>query len=59
MRRVTLRVPEQQLDEIERMVDAGEYPTQSEAIRDCIRDRVREYRQYRLGGRRMEVPADD
>ena len=44
MDRVTLRVPKRQLEEIERAVDAGEYPNRSEAIRAAIRDK--NYRVY-------------
>lgn len=38
MERVTLRVPEAKVDELERHVDAGEFPNRSEAIRTAIRD---------------------
>jgi len=38
MKRVTLRVPEAKVDELDRQVDAGEFPNRSEAIRTAIRD---------------------
>lgn len=37
MERVTLRVPKQQVEEVEAMVERGEYPNRSEAIRAGIR----------------------
>lgn len=44
MDRVTLRVPEQQVEEVERLVDEGEFPSRSEAIRTGIRELIRERR---------------
>lgn len=38
MERVTLRVPKAKVEELERHVDAGEFPNRSEAIRTAIRD---------------------
>lgn len=38
MERITLRVPEAQLDELERHVEAGHFPNRSEGIRTAIRD---------------------
>jgi Arc/MetJ-type ribon-helix-helix transcriptional regulator len=38
MERVTLRIPKQQIEEVERMVDTGEYPNRSEAIRSAVRE---------------------
>jgi metal-responsive CopG/Arc/MetJ family transcriptional regulator len=38
MQRVTLRVPETRIEEIEAAVEAGQYPNRSEAIRAAIRD---------------------
>ena len=32
MERVTLRIPKQQIDEVEQMVETGEFPNRSEAI---------------------------
>lgn len=40
MQRVTLRLPEQQLKMIDMMVDQGEFPSASEAIRTAIRDLI-------------------
>lgn len=37
MPRVTLRIPQGQLDEIEKEVELGRYPNQSEFIRDANR----------------------
>jgi Arc/MetJ-type ribon-helix-helix transcriptional regulator len=41
MERVTIRLPEKQLDELEELVEEGVFPTVSEAIRSYIRDGVR------------------
>lgn len=38
MERVTLRLPKQQIDEMERLVDKGEFPNRSEAIRAAVRE---------------------
>jgi len=38
MERVTLRIPKQQIDEVEQMVETGEFPNRSEAIRSAVRD---------------------
>jgi Arc/MetJ-type ribon-helix-helix transcriptional regulator len=42
MERVTLRIPKQQIEEVERMVETGEYPNRSEAIRSAVRDMLDE-----------------
>jgi Arc/MetJ-type ribon-helix-helix transcriptional regulator len=42
MERVTLRIPEQQVEAIEALVDDGEYPNRSEAIRAAVRSMVTE-----------------
>jgi Arc/MetJ-type ribon-helix-helix transcriptional regulator len=42
MERVTLRIPKQQIEEVERMVETGEYPNRSEAIRAAVRDMINE-----------------
>ncbi|MFB6243399.1 MAG: ribbon-helix-helix domain-containing protein [Halobaculum sp.] len=42
MERVTLRIPKQQVEEVERMVETGEYPNRSEAIRAAVRDMLNE-----------------
>jgi antitoxin ParD1/3/4 len=40
MQRITLRLPEQQISLLQQMVDAGEYPNISEAVRAAVRDLV-------------------
>lgn len=47
MDRVTLRIPEQQIDEVEELVEAGRYPNRSEAIRTAVRKFVTEERKAR------------
>ena len=42
MERVTLRIPKQQIDEVEQMVETGEYPNRSEAIRSAVREMLAE-----------------
>ena len=42
MERVTLRIPAQQIEEVERMVDTGEFPNRSEAIRSAVREMLNE-----------------
>jgi len=42
MERVTLRIPEQQIEEVERLVDSGEFPNRSEAIRSAVREMINE-----------------
>jgi Arc/MetJ-type ribon-helix-helix transcriptional regulator len=37
MKRITIRLPEQQVDLLEQMVEDGEFPTVSEAVRDAVR----------------------
>lgn len=37
MKRITIRLPQQQVDMLEQMVEAGEFPTTSEAVRDAVR----------------------
>jgi Arc/MetJ-type ribon-helix-helix transcriptional regulator len=43
MERVTLRIPKQQIEEVERMVETGEYPNRSEAIRSAVREMLDEH----------------
>lgn len=38
MQRITIRLPEQQLKKIDLMVDFGDFPSASEAIRTAIRE---------------------
>ena len=40
MQRITLRLPEQQINLLEQMVDSGEYPNVSEAVRAAVRELV-------------------
>jgi antitoxin ParD1/3/4 len=40
MQRITLRLPGQQIDLLEQMVAAGEFPTVSEAVRDAVRELI-------------------
>ena len=40
MKRITLRLPEQQIELLEQMVDTGEFPTVSEAVRDAVRQLI-------------------
>jgi Arc/MetJ-type ribon-helix-helix transcriptional regulator len=40
MQRITLRLPEQQIHLLEQMVETGEYPNVSEAVRAAVRELV-------------------
>ncbi len=40
MRRITIRLPEQQVATLEKLVAAGEFPTISEAIRGAVRELI-------------------
>jgi len=40
MQRITMRLPEQQISLLQQMVDAGEFPSISEAVRAAVRDLV-------------------
>jgi antitoxin ParD1/3/4 len=40
MKRITLRLPDQQIEMLEQMVEAGEFPTVSEAVRDAVRQLI-------------------
>lgn len=42
MERVTLRIPKQQIDEVEELVNTGDYPNRSEAIRSAVREMIDE-----------------
>ncbi|WP_255168472.1 ribbon-helix-helix domain-containing protein [Natrononativus amylolyticus] len=42
MERVTLRIPKQQIEEVEQLVETGEYPNRSEAIRSAVREMINE-----------------
>lgn len=43
MERVTLRIPKQQVEEVEQMVETGEFPNRSEAIRSAVREMLNEH----------------
>jgi len=40
MQRITLRLPEQQINLLQHMVESGEYPNISEAVRAAVRELV-------------------
>ena len=40
MQRITLRLPEQQINLLQLMVDSGEFPNISEAVRAAVRELV-------------------
>ena len=42
MERVTLRIPKQQIEGVEQMVETGEFPNRSEAIRAAVREMLNE-----------------
>jgi len=42
MERVTLRIPRQQVEQVEELVETGEYPNRSEAIRSAVREMINE-----------------
>ena len=44
MQRITLRLPEQQISLLQQMVNAGEYPNVSEAVRAAVRELLRNER---------------
>ncbi|MFQ6050201.1 MAG: ribbon-helix-helix domain-containing protein [Candidatus Hydrothermarchaeota archaeon] len=43
MERVTIRLPKQQIDRIDVLVLAGEYPSKSEVVRAAIRELLTKY----------------
>lgn len=43
MERVTLRIPKKQIEEVDQMVESGEFPSRSEAIRSAVRDMLGEH----------------
>ena len=62
--RVTFRIPQQQLDELDRLVEEGVYPNRSEAIRDAVRDITEsgstpEYLDSREAQQRVRAQTDD
>jgi len=42
MERVTLRIPKQQIEAVERMVESGQFPNRSEAIRAAVREKIKD-----------------
>ena len=40
MKRITIRLPEQQVVVLQRMVEAGEFPNISEAVRGAVRELI-------------------
>ena len=42
MERVTLRIPKQQIEAVEQLVETGEFPNRSEAIRSAVREMINE-----------------
>ncbi|MDI9633049.1 MAG: ribbon-helix-helix protein, CopG family [Methanolinea sp.] len=40
MKRITLRLPDQQIEMLEKMVAIGEFPTVSEAVRAAVRQLI-------------------
>ncbi|MFC7075601.1 MULTISPECIES: CopG family ribbon-helix-helix protein [Haloarcula] len=52
MERVTLRIPKQQIEEVEQMVATGEYPNRSEAIRAAVREMLAEQENSERNGNR-------
>jgi antitoxin ParD1/3/4 len=54
MERVTLRIPKQQIEEVEQMVETGEFPNRSEAIRSAVREMINEQSDTTESGRRRK-----
>jgi len=50
MQRITIRLPEQQVNMINWLVECGEFPSTSEAIRTAIRDLI-DQRSEKVRGR--------
>mgnify|MGYP005619424205 CR=1 FL=1 len=43
MERITIRLPTQQIAMLEKFVEAGEYPTVSEAVRHAVRELIEKH----------------
>jgi antitoxin ParD1/3/4 len=43
MERITIRLPPQQITMLERLVEAGEFPTVSEAVRYAVRELIEKH----------------
>lgn len=54
MERVTLRIPKQQIEGVERMVETGEFPNRSEAIRAAVREMLNEQSEQPTGNQRSK-----
>lgn len=50
MERVTLRMPKQQIEEVEQLVNRGKYPSRSEAVRSAVRRMLNDEEARRRGG---------
>lgn len=48
MERVTFRMPARQVEEVEEMVDEGQFPSRSEALRTAVREMLKN-RNRRVG----------
>jgi Arc/MetJ-type ribon-helix-helix transcriptional regulator len=57
MERVTLRIPKQQIEEVEQMVETGEFPNRSEAIRSAVREMLNEQNSRSNTNERKRIPA--
>lgn len=57
MERVTLRIPKEQVEEVEQMVETGKYPNRSEAIRSAVREMINEEAENTGDGRRRRTRA--
>lgn len=57
MERVTLRIPKQQIEEVEQMVETGEFPNRSEAIRAAVRDMLNEQTDQRTKNKATNKPS--
>ena len=54
MERVTTRIPKRQVNSLEALVEQGEFPNRSEAIRAFVREGLKEFRER---GHHREVRA--
>ncbi|MDH7594126.1 MAG: type II toxin-antitoxin system ParD family antitoxin [Methanomicrobiales archaeon] len=43
MERITIRLPRQQAEMLERLVEMGEFPTVSEAVRYAVRELIQKH----------------
>lgn len=47
MERITIRIPEKEVERVERIVEEGGFSTRSEAVRSAVRELVDEYENRR------------